>query len=118
MVERMRRLRLCFANTSPGRPGQPSDPTMWVCLLKAERGFGRTGRKSRDQAGEKLAVRAKPALWTPEVRPRGERNRRSGAPRGERPTSLGVRRKAFEMLPAPFGAPLPHVFEGASLIRW
>ena len=39
--------------------------------------------------------------------PEDEGKRRSGAPRGERPTSLGVRRKAFEMLPAPFGAPLP-----------
>src|SRR5882724_8434015 len=39
--------------------------------------------------------------------PEDEGKRRSGAPRGERPASLGVRRKAFEMLPAPFGAPLP-----------
>ena len=38
---------------------------------------------------------------------RSKEKRRSGAPRGERPTSLGVRRKAFEMLPAPFGALLP-----------
>src|SRR5207248_6619543 len=43
----------------------------------------------------------------PEGGPEDEGKRRSGAPRGERPTSLGVRRKAFEMLPAPFGAPLP-----------
>src|SRR5471032_1554149 len=38
---------------------------------------------------------------------RSKEKRRSGAPRGERPASLGVLRKAFEMLPAPFGAPLP-----------
>src|SRR5437763_4806246 len=110
MVERARRLRLCFANTGPGRPGQPSDPTMWVCLLKAERGFGRTGRKSRDQVGEKLAVRAKPAVRTPEVRPRGERNRRSGAPEGERPASLGVRRKALRRYPRAFWRCAPSRF--------
>src|SRR5882672_12153634 len=48
----------------------------------------------------------RPCLF-PEGGPEDEGKRRSGAPRGERPTSLGVRRKAFEMLPAPFGAPLP-----------
>src|ERR1700712_117378 len=42
--------------------------------------------------------------------PGSKEKRRSGAPRGERPASLGVRRKAFEMLPAPFGAPLPSRF--------
>jgi hypothetical protein len=31
--------------------------------------------------------------------PRSKEKRRSGAPRGERPTSLGVRRKAFECYP-------------------
>src|SRR5256885_4237406 len=45
----------------------------------------------------------------PEGGPEDEGKRRSGAPRGERPTSLGVRRKALKCLPAPFGAPLPHV---------
>src|SRR6266478_6954187 len=39
--------------------------------------------------------------------PRSKEKRRSGAPRGERPASLGVRRKALKCLPAPFGAPLP-----------
>src|SRR5438477_3973565 len=43
----------------------------------------------------------------PEGGPEDEGKRRSGAPRGERPTSLGVRRKALKCLPAPFGAPLP-----------
>src|SRR5258708_32488738 len=46
----------------------------------------------------------------PEGGPEDERKRRSGAPRGERPTSLGVRRKAIKCYPAPFGAPLPSPF--------
>jgi hypothetical protein len=47
----MRRLRLCFANTNPGRLGEPSDPTMRVCLrwLDADRTNG--GGSCRDQGG-------------------------------------------------------------------
>src|SRR5258707_11209826 len=43
----------------------------------------------------------------PEGGPEDEGKRRSGAPRGERPTSLGVRRKAFEMLTRAFRRSAP-----------
>src|SRR5476651_964136 len=59
------------------------------------------------------SVKAAPVRFQKAVS-RSKEKRRSGAPRGERPASLGVRRKAFEMLPAPFGAPLPHVVRGFS----
>src|SRR3954466_1562169 len=61
------------------------------------------GESPRNQG---LSVKGAPVRFQKAVS-RSKEKRRSGAPRGERPTSLGVRRKALKCLPAPFGAPLP-----------
>src|SRR2546421_11442063 len=49
---------------------------------------------------------------SPEGGPEDEGKRRSGAPRGERPTSLGVRRKALKCYPRLSALRSPHVCEG------
>ena len=103
MVERARRLRVGLAHSSPGASGDTARPN-YV-------GPSGNGLVERMKAGESpwdqgRSVKAAPIRLQKAV-PRTKEKRRSGAPRGERPTSLGVRRKAFEMLPAPFGAPLP-----------
>src|SRR5882757_838928 len=108
MVERARRLRMGLAHSSPGVLGDIARPN-YV-------GPSGNGLVERMKAGEtpwnQGRSNGRPCPF-PEGGPEDEGKRRSGAPRGERPTSLGVRRKAFEMLPAPFGAPLPHIGEGA-----
>src|SRR3954468_19934384 len=58
------------------------------------------------------SVKAAPVRFLKAVS-RSEEKRRSGAPRGERPTSLGVRRKAFECYPRLSALRSPHICEGA-----
>src|SRR6266568_3716970 len=103
MAERMRRPRACLANTHPGALGATARPN-YV-------GPSGNGLVERMNAGRKpggiKGVRMGPPVRLQKAVPRSKEKRRSGAPRGERPTSLGVRRKALKMLPAPFGAPLP-----------
>ena len=100
----MRRLRV--------RPSQSSPPGVSGDIARPNYvGPSGNGLVERMKAGESpwnqgCSVKATPVRFQKAV-PRTKEKRRSGAPRGERPTSLGVRRKAFEMLPAPFGAPLP-----------
>src|SRR5712691_13008949 len=105
MMERMRRLRMSLASSSPGATGAIARPN-YV-------GPSGNGLVERMKAGEtpwnQGRSNGRPCPF-PEGGPEDEGKRRSGAPRGERPASLGVRRKAFEMLPAPFGAPLPSRF--------
>src|SRR5712691_7728655 len=111
MVERARRLRMGFANSSPGASGVTARPN-YV-------GPSGNGLVERMNAGRKtlrnqgLSVKGAPVRLQKAVS-RTKEKRRSGAPRGERPASLGVRRKAFEMLPRAFrrSAPLT-VGEGA-----
>src|SRR5215212_9526480 len=107
MVERMRRLRMSLASSSPGASGDIARPN-YV-------GPSGNGLVERMKAGESPwnqgRSNGRPCPF-PEGGPEDEGKRRSGAPRGERPTSLGVRRKASRHYPAPFGAPLPHVGEG------
>src|SRR5258707_14791442 len=103
MVERARRLRMGLAHSSPGALGVTARPN--------HVGPSGNGLVKRMNAGRKpcgiKGVRMGAPVRLQKAVPRSKEKRRSGAPRGERPTSLGVRRKAFEMLPAPFGAPLP-----------
>jgi hypothetical protein len=82
----------------------PSAPTTWGCPCQ---GWTRTGRTAGKPAGIRWAKGppSGPGSYGPEVQ-----NRRSGAPRGERPTSLGARRKAWligsasrRSAPSPFG---------------
>src|SRR3954453_9329088 len=108
MVERARRLRVRPSQPGLRGPRETSPgPTTWVRPA--------TGWWSRMKAGEtpwnQGRSNGRPCPF-PEGGPEDEGKRRSGAPRGERPTSLGVRRKASRHYPAPFGAPLPHVGEG------
>src|SRR5216684_1157531 len=112
MVERMRRLRMGLAHSSPGALGATARPN-YV-------GPSGNGLVERMNAGAKAprdqgCSNGRPCP-SPEGGPEDEGKRRSGAPRGERPTSLGVRRKAIKCYPAPFGAPLPHVL-GAKKCR-
>src|SRR3954447_16470223 len=103
MVERARRLRV--------RPSQPGlrgpretlpGPTTWVRPA--------TGWWGRMNAGKARGIKGVP-YGRPCPFPEGGLGalgkRRSGAPRGERPASLGVRRKAQLPTVASFGAPLP-----------
>src|SRR3954468_8561817 len=66
--------------------------------------------------GKACCIRGKPAPRNPEARLRGERNRRSGAPAGERPTSLGVRRKALNVTPRLSALRSLTIGEGRSLL--
>src|SRR3954467_10421021 len=59
------------------------------------------------------SVKAAPVRFLKAV-PRSKEKRRSGAQRGERPTSLGVRRKAYRCYPRLSALRSPHIFgEGA-----
>ena len=106
MVERTRRLRVGLAHSPPGASGVTARPN-YV-------GPSGNGLVERMKAGEtpwnQGRSNGRPCP-SPEGGPEDEGKRRSGAPRGERPTSLGVRRKAIKCYPAPLGALLPHVWE-------
>ena len=56
----MRRLRVCFANTMPGRLGSPSGPTTWLCRQRLD--------EDRMKAGKSRRIRARRARPDPEVR--------------------------------------------------
>src|SRR5438874_5838769 len=103
MVERTRRLRMGLAHSSPGALGVTARPNY---VGPSGNGLVKRMNAGRKRCGIK-GVRMGAPVRLQKAVPRSKEKRRSGAPRGERPTSLGVRRKAFEMLPAPFGAPLP-----------
>ncbi len=51
---RMRRLRVCLANTTSGRLGSPSGPTMWLCRSPAGRGADEGGESRPDQGSSNL----------------------------------------------------------------
>src|SRR5882724_9998923 len=106
MVERMRRLRMSLAHSSPGALGVTARPNY---VGPSGNGLVKRMNAGRKRCGIK-GVRMGPPVRLQKAVPRSKEKRRSGAPRGERPTSLGVRRKALNCYPAPFGAPLPHVF--------
>ena len=105
MVERARRLRVGFAHSSPGALGATARPN-YV-------GPSGNGLVKRMNAGRKPGGIKGVPYGRPCPLPKGglevEGKRRSGAPAGERPPSLGVRRKASRCCPAPLGAPLPHI---------
>src|SRR3954453_21659902 len=109
MVERARRLRVRPSQPGLRGPRETSPgPTTWVRPA--------TGWWSRMKAGEtpwnQGRSNGRPCPF-PEGGPEDEGKRRSGAPRGERPTSLGVRRKAFKCYPRLSALRSPHVCEGA-----
>src|ERR1700710_1559356 len=95
MVERARRLRMGLAHSSPGASGDTARPN-YV-------GLPGNGLVERMNAGESplnqgRSVKAAPVRFQKAVS-RSKEKRRSGALRGERPTSLGVRRKALNCYP-------------------
>ena len=106
MVERTRRLRMGLAHSSPGASGVTARPN-YVGL--SGNGLVEADERRAKNSAESRAYRMGAPVRFQKAVSRSKEKRRSGAPRGERPASLGVRRKAFEMLPAPFGAPLPHI---------
>src|SRR5205085_12004367 len=103
MVERARRPRVGFANSSPGALGATARPN-YV-------GPSGNGLVERMNAGRKpfgiKGVREWAPLSVSRRRSRGLRKTPQWSAARRTPIALGVRRKAFEMLPAPFGAPLP-----------
>src|SRR5438874_10560436 len=103
MVERTRRLRMGLAHSSPGALGVTARPNY---VGPSGNGLVKRMNAGRKRCGIK-GVRMGAPVRLQKAVPRSKEKRRSGAPRGERPTSLGVRRKALKCLPAPFGAPLP-----------
>ena len=70
---------MCLASTVSGGLGEPSDPTMGVCLRWLDADRTNVGESLRDQGGQKAPVRAR------KHGPRAK-NRRGGALEGERPT--------------------------------
>src|SRR6266404_661767 len=105
MVERARRPRMGFANSSPGASGVTARPNY---VGPSGNGLVKRMNAGRKPGGIK-GVRMGAPVRLQKAVPRSKEKRRSGAPRGERPTSLGVRRKAIKCNPAPLGALLPHV---------
>src|SRR5205814_8127144 len=102
MVERMRRLRMSLASSSPGASGDIARPN-YV-------GPSGNGLVERMKAGEtpwnQGRSNGRPCP-SPEGGPEDEGKRRSGAPRGETPYVIGRTPQGVDLLPAPFGAPLP-----------
>jgi hypothetical protein len=105
MVERTRRLRACFANTHPGVSGDTARPNYVGPSgngLVKRMNAGESPRNQGRSVGAPLSVFRR--------RSRGLRKTPQWSAARRTPIALGVRRKAFEMLPAPFGAPLPSHF--------
>src|SRR5712671_555767 len=107
MVERTRRPRVGLAHSSPGALGATARPNY---VGPSGNGLVEADERRAKNSAESRAYRKGAPVRLQKAVSRSKEKRRSGAPRGERPASLGVRRKAFEMLPAPFGAPLPSHF--------
>ena len=107
MVERARRLRMGFAHSSPGASGDTARPN-YV-------GPSGNGLVERMKAGESppnqgRSVKAAPVRLQKAV-PRTKEN--AAVERREaNPSVNGRAPQGVEMLPAPFGAPLPHVVRG------
>src|SRR5436305_15264690 len=114
MVERARRLRVGFAHSSPGALGATARPNY---VGPSGNGLVKRMNAGRKPGGIK-GVRMGAPVRLQKAVPRSKEKRRSGAPRGERPTSLGVGRKAFETLPRAFrrSAPLTFVRESFPLV--
>src|SRR6478735_2300955 len=103
MVERTRRLRMGLAHSSPGASGDTARPN-----YVGPSGNGLVGADERGRnPAESRAYRMGAPVRFQKAVSRSKEKRRSGAPRDERPASLGVRRKAQLPTVASFGAPLP-----------
>ena len=74
---RWRRLRAGLVTPSPGGPGQPSDPTMRVCLQWLDEAGGEGRREPPGWKGPPAFP-----VTHPEARPRGQKSR-DGAPNGD-----------------------------------
>src|SRR3954469_5307635 len=109
MVERTRRLRVGFAHSSPGALGATARPNY---VGPSGNGLVKRMNAGRKPGGIK-GVRMGAPVRLQKAVPRSKEKRRSGAPRGERPTSLGVRRKAYRCYPRLSALRSPHVGEGA-----
>src|SRR6476660_10315406 len=107
MAERMRRLRMSLASSSPGASGDTARPN-----YVGPSGNGLVGADERGgKPAESRAYRMGAPVRFQKAVSGSKEKRRSGAPRGERPTSLGVRRKAFECDPRLSALPSPLVRE-------
>src|SRR6267154_2875267 len=95
MVERTRRLRVGLAHSSPGASGVTARPNY---VGPSGNGLVKRMNAERKRCGIK-GVRMGAPVRLQKAVPRTKEKRRSGAPRGERPTSLGVRRKALNRYP-------------------
>src|SRR3954451_25169262 len=106
MEERARRLWEGLAHSSTGALGVTARPN-YV-------GPSGNGLVKRMNAGRKFrgikGVRMGAPVRLQKAVPRSKEKRCSGAPRGERPTSLGVRRKALNCYPRLSALRSPHVW--------
>ena len=105
MVERTRRLRVGLAHSSPGALGVTARPNY---VGPSGNGLVKRMNAGRKSCGIK-GVRMGAPVRLQKAVPRSKEKRRSGAPRGERPTSLGVRRKALNCCPRLSALRSPHI---------
>src|SRR3954468_14123439 len=105
MVEWARRLRVGLAHSSPGALGVTARPNY---VGPSGNGLVKRMNAGRKPGGIK-GVRMGAPVRLQKAVPRSKEKRRSGAPRGERP-SHGRAPQGVSMLPAPFGTPLPSHF--------
>ena len=107
MAGRMRRLRMGLAHSSPGASGDTARPNYVGPSGNGLVGVDERGGKPAESRAFRLS--AAPVRFQKAVS-RSKEKRRSGAPRGERPTSLGVRRKALNCYPRLSALRSPHIF--------
>src|SRR3954451_12664447 len=97
---------MSLASLSPGASGDTARPN-----YMGPSGNGLVGADERGgKPAESRAYRMGAPVRFQKAVSGSKEKRRSGAPRGERPASLGVRRKAQLPTVASFGAPLPLAF--------
>ena len=108
MVERARRLRRGLAHSSPGASGDTARPN-----YVGPSGNGLVERmKAGEKPAESRAFRMAAPVRLQKAVSRSKEKRRSGAPRGERP-SHGRAPQGVESLPRLSALRSPHVGEGA-----
>src|SRR5471032_3524994 len=108
MVERARRLRVGLAHSSPGALGATARPN-YV-------GLSGNGLVERMNAGRKPGGIKGVREWAPlsvfRRRSRGLRKTPQWSAARRTPYVIGRAPQGVALLPAPFGAPLPHVVRG------
>ena len=93
--------------SSAGPPGASGDTTRPNYVGPSGNGLVERMKAGESPWDQGRSVKAAPVRFQKAV-PRTKEKRRSGAPRGERPASLGVRRKALKYYPRLSALRSPH----------